>query len=430
MARRAITINPDNIDPIDGAVQDDRMSIADQLGEVLEGLSGIDQGSIQGILYRIPVPNGKFEWIRDVYPPFDLSDIMRSLKEEIGGGDYALRIRAEGKIRKTINFSIMKERNHQSLMTKDTNNDGMMTMFQMMMAMQNENARASQAAADRQMQMMMQSNQQSTQMMLGMVTAMQGNREKMSDVIPLFAAMRPEPVQSGGMKEAIETLVSAKALFSDSSGSGGAGFDPEGSMIENGVKMIGPLIGGVQRMLENRRADPQQQIQQVQTVTPVPEQVFSLPANPSPPVPSASPYPVLDLIGPEVLFLFQRGRSFELAAETAMALIDEAQVPEEQINELVAAFTVSSDWIADFAKYGVDLSSNRGWADGFLNTLLQLYTDTDGELPDSGRGRGRETDPQYHGASSETGLAVDVGTQPVNEPLPGTGAKGLSGGSE
>jgi hypothetical protein len=73
MARRPSNVLPDFMgDPLTQAVRDDREAIGEALADALENLANLDQGTIKGILYRIPIQNGKYEWIKDVYPPFDI----------------------------------------------------------------------------------------------------------------------------------------------------------------------------------------------------------------------------------------------------------------------------------------------------------------------------------------------------------------------
>lgn len=103
------------VDPIDAAIADDREGLASELSSVLEGLEGIASDQIYGIVYKIPAGNGKFQFVKNVYPPFDTSEIMSVLQDEYGGGDYQLRVMVEKRIRKNINFSIIQPKTSNPL---------------------------------------------------------------------------------------------------------------------------------------------------------------------------------------------------------------------------------------------------------------------------------------------------------------------------
>lgn len=390
-------------DPLDDAVNADRETIADALSGVLEALSGVDQGTIKGILYRIPVPNGKYEWIRDVYPPFDLSDIMRSLKEDIGGGDFALRIMAEGKPRKTIHFSIMKEK--QPLMTEKQNGGDTMMLIQMMMQQSAEASRQAQAAADRQMQMMMAGNQQSTQMMLGLVTAMMGGREKVADLVPLFAAMQQKP-DNGGLLETLTVLKSAKEIFGGEPAA--EKFNPD-DLVGSALKLAGPIAGAVGRAFSNRGGQGEAaEAPQDPGGHPPP---LMLPSAPQPAPGGTGQYPVLDLIRDDVLFMFKRNHDPARAADVVYDTIEAANVSEDALNELVAAFTLSPDWLTDLANEGIDLRSRPEWAQQFLTALVGIHTDALSE------------DDDFEGATRDAANAGDHEASSAGRLPPNAGAE-------
>lgn len=407
MARRPIVIHPEQTDPLDDAVSDDRLNIADDLANALEALRPADQGSVKGILYRVPAGNGKYEWIREVYPPFDMNGIMQALKEEFGGGDFCLRLMADGKIRKNINFAIVKDKTPLLAPQGFGGGGDMMTMFQMMMSMQNQSAQAAQAAADRQMQMLMASNQQSTQMMLGMVTAMTGNREKMSDIIPMFAALKPDN-PGGGMKEAVETMVLMKGILNGDPEK--PGFDAD-DIVGSVLKLGGPIVGAVGKAFSERRGTA---TNPAPVYEPPPESGQLMLPQSAPP--SESGNLVLDTIRDDVLHCFRRGHDPERAAELVYDTIEAAGVTEGQINELVAAFAVSADWLGELAANGIDLRGNPEWAEQFLQALIRVHSDAVSGSDDfEGQERGA-ANPGAHGAAGAGGLNGDAGSQPGREP--------------
>jgi len=410
MARRSGYVLP--LDPIDDAMREDRQTLADNLTEALAQLSDVEQGALKGILYRIPIPNGKYEWIRDVYPaappspPFDMSDIMRSLKEEIGGGDYALRLMADNKVRRTVHFSIMRDRVDPAAAAKKDEGTSL-SMFQLMMTQQADSRREAQASADRQMQMMQQANQQTMQMFAAMssqttaiLTAMMANREKVTDLVPLFSAMQPP---QGGMKDAVETLVALKGLLPGEGG--GGGFDPD-DLVGSAVKLAGPLLAAGGRMLQQRQAAGHEALAE-------PAQALALPGAPGPLQLTMNPAPddpverVLRHIRDDVLFMFRRYDP-ELAAEAVYARIEAAGVGEQELNDLVAAFYASPDWIEDLAARGLDLRSDRAWAADFLQGLVAVHTSpVPGGGDDHTGGNGGSTpDAGEDGAPGAGGIAA------------------------
>lgn len=403
MARRpTMSVRPDFLsDPLDDAVTQDRESIADALLQTLEQLGSVDQGTIKGILYRIPIPNGKYEWIRDVYPPFDMSEIMRSLKEDIGGGDFALRIMAEGKVRKTLHFAIMKDK--MPLVAPQKDGSDMMAMFGMMMQLQT-------ASSDRMMQMMMNSQQSQSSLLAAVLPAMMGGREKAADFIPLLAAMRGNEPPGNPMKEALETLTMAKGLFAGS-GEGGPGFDAD-DLVGSVLKIAGPVAGAVGRAIQDRRAQngavaesPVQSESAAPLMIPAPRPELHDP-NPAKP---ASRFPILDLIREDVLFMFKRNHDPARAAEVVFDTMDAHDVAEDDINGLVAAFSLSPDWLAELASEGIDLRSRPEWAEQFINALVLIHANAGGDDDAGERDEGRAPDVGDDGETGARRLAANGG---------------------
>lgn len=391
-------------DPIADAMVNDAEGIAEGLTALLDNLRDFDQGSIKGILYRKPKNGlGKFEWIEELAPPFDMNSVFAEMKERFNGGDFQLRIFAGGRIRKNIDFSIAPDTTRlvQRPEDKKDSSDMMFGMFQLM-------STQAQASSDRQMQMMMAMQQQaressdrSMQMMMAMMTGLMGNQGKPTDLIPLFAAMQ-EGKSSGGMKEMVETMVALKTLVSPAEEK--AGFDPE-DMVGSLVKLAGPVAGAIGKgigALSNRGQGPQAAPQGYE---PNPAEPLALPGPaPSQPPPEGQAgglpaNPLLNLIRPDILYFYQRGHDPSKAADSIYDVIEAALVQgvitEDHLNELVSAHALSADWLSDLAAQGLDLRGNPQWADKLLSELIAIHLeslggDDSGELDlpgddDSGR---------------------------------------------
>ena len=377
--------------PIDEAVREDRVGIAGTLTEVLDSLRDFDQGSIKGILYRKPRNGlGKYEWIEEIVPPFDINAMHAEMKDRFNGGDFQLRIFAEGRIRKNIDFSIAPDTTRLTPKPEDKkdSSDMMFGMFQLM-------STQAQASSDRQMQMMMAMQQQaressdrSMQMMMAMMTGLMGNQGKPTDLIPLFAAMQ-ENKGGGGMKEMVETMVALKTLVSPSEEK--AGFDPE-DMVGSLVKLAGPVAGAIGKGIGAMTNRGQGSQTPPQGYEPNPAEPLALPAGPQQPAlppplegpaggPAASP--LLNLIRPDILYFYQRGHDPAKAADSIYDVIEAALVQgvitEDQLNDLVSSYALSEDWLSDLAAQGIDLRGNRAWADKLISELVAIHTGA-GEL--------------------------------------------------
>jgi hypothetical protein len=414
--RRGSRSNDDtdhNDDPIDDVVMNDRKNIAAEFGDILEGLSGVDQGAIKGVLYKVPPGQAKYEFIKEVLPPFDIVAIMNDLRETHGGGDYQLRLFVNGRIKKNVNFSIAKTSTSDNPLIRNGGNN--MDFIQIMLTQQNQ-ARAEQAAlADRQrsdMQLMLTTMMQSAaaqqtamMQMMGMILpAMMGGKEKTSELLTAFAALQGN--KGGGMDETLGLLKTAKDLFSGGSKEDLA--ENAGDLIGEGLKLAGPLIGSLAKGLENRRA--QNPIVQGGMQAPgvfIPPQPamlpMSVPAEARPDVPvvetgeQKSRFPILDVIKEDVLFLFKRGHDPDLAAEVVLETLEKASIDEAALFELIAAFHASPNWIEELASEGIDLRSNPLWANQFLTALVQLYSDNAGDDDRSDGGEGGAPNNVDHG---------------------------------
>lgn len=436
------TINPGMVeprtDPLDEAVIIDQEGIAGNLTEVLEKLSAYDSSSIKGVLFQKPKNGvGKFEWIEEISPPFDMSGIMQELKERFGGGDFRLSIFAGGKVRKHIEFSIVREKTTLVAPPK-TGDDNMMMFMQMMMNNQQESARESRAAADRQMQMMMQMQNQSSEnsrnsmtAIVTMMTAGMGNQPKVTDFLPMMM----NKGESGSLKEMVETLVALKGITEPAA----PGFDAD-NIVGSVLKIAGPVAGAIGKAASGVMERRQQGQQQSQTIQ-LQEQPTSLefPTLPGPqaqnptqalPAPVGGPAALIALIRPDVNYFFGRRHDVELAAEAVYGVIsaglDSGQVTESDLNDMVTAFMGSPDWVGELAGAGVDLRADPAWAQSFLFALVAEHTnagsDPGGEFdPDQGnddfrRPNGGGPDLGADGQAQPPGLNLDEGASIGCEP--------------
>lgn len=395
------------VNPIDETMFLDAQGIAGDLGEILDALSGFDSGAIKAILYRKPSNGiGKYEIIEECPLPIDMSAIVSDLKERFGGGSYQLRIMAQGRVRKNIDFDIVKEKTP----AVQQKNDSMGEMFPLLITMMN-------GSADRQMQMMMQMSQQTqamfaqmnqsqTAMMTALVPAMMGNREKASDIIAMVSALKGD--DKGGMAGIVETIKAVREILP---GSEGGGFDPEGSLIENGLKLAGPVLGALSRNLEARRDAAPQGFAPPAPVHVAPRIAAPVAVEPAhvisvaEPVAPVEPHPLIAEIADDVLAHFKKRRDPDFAAEMVYDLIAERPNLGAEIDELVAAFTVSTDWLSDLAAQGLDLRAAPEWANAFLQGLIGQHAGIDGDDDAPERGSGGVGDLAGHAAVVAAGIA-------------------------
>lgn len=414
-------------DPVNAALRGDRENMAEELQEVLASLSGFDQESIKGILYSAPRANGRWEFIQDLAPPYDLTDIMNMCKEEFGGGDYVFRLMVDGKIKKTFFFSIKREKNEALNGRIAGRGDDQVNMFQLMMAQQAEARQDAQAANDRMMQMMLQSNQQTMQMFAAMsqqsstmMTAMLGGREKVTDFLPMIAAMNKG--QGGGIKETLDALVIAKGLFQGDGGEkdDAPGFDAD-NVVGSLVRMAGPVASAISRAvgrgggqaqpnpaaLDYTGADPEP-VAPLTFPGPAPTAAIAPPIVPRDTIDAAGygRFPVLAAVRDEVVLMFSKGYSPRTAAAAIYDRVVELGVTEDQLGELVVAFTSSPDVLGELAAAGIDLRARPDWAGEFFQELVACHAeagddDDDGDAePDTLGGDQHPAGPRRRAANA------------------------------
>lgn len=407
--KRTIVIDADVQEPdaIDRVREENVETIAEELSSAIQSMSAFDDSKVKAHLYKKERGGNKRSWVCEYYPPFDEVEIFRDMRERYNGGDFELRFMVSGKpgVQALVSFSVMpgpvkpeRERSDAGEMVP--------LMLQMM-----------QGSSDRQMQMIMQMNQQSQQMFAQMnasqaqlmqvlIPAMMGGREKTSELMQAFAALRgKDDGPLSGMAGVFAAMKEAKGLFAPERDD--VDFDPDDSLVKNAIKLGGPLVAAVGDALRARQAQPVQ-LAAVEYATAAPA-----PSQPSPQLPSpafgevmpagvlrkSSRFALVDLVAKDVLFHFERGRTPEFAAEAVYALIEEARAPQGWIDELTAAFAISTDWLADLAGEGIDLRANPEWAQRFLTELVQLHADAQGELSDSQREDGSGTNAEPDGGA-------------------------------
>lgn len=433
--RRRTAVDEDgellNLDPLDAATFSDQIETAGELSGMFDALRAYDQNTIKGVLFRKP-PNGlgKYEWIEDLGWPFDMSAIMGSLKAHWGGGAYRLQILAgtPQKTRKVVEFNIADD--GKSKTGTDPFGMGSPNMMMAFMQMQQENSRMAQAAADRQSNMMMTMMQNSTQQMIGMMTAVMGNREKAADFLPLLTAIRGDEPKRDSIKDTVETFATLKGLFKDGDTSGLGGLDADG-LVDGALKFAGPIAGAIGKAFEargrrlNGPSSPDGSDAASEALTGLEPAARPLmlarPATPALVTPREHPeeptgrFPILNAVRPDIAYFFGRRHDPELAAEAVVSVLADVPGAEEMVNELVRSFAVSSDWKADLAAEGIDLRADPEWADHFLAALVSEWTDLERDTDHPERGAGDADDAEGDGEAGAAGVAGDGGPQSGGE---------------
>jgi hypothetical protein len=415
-------------DPINETMKQETQGVADELADVLEGFRGIDQGEIKGILFRIPKAGGKFEWIKELLPPFNMSEIMEDLKNTFGGGDYRLSLMVKGKLRKNLQFSIAADPQARNPLVTETRKDNDMMMLIMNMQQQSSDRmmQMMQAMNTSQMNAAAQSNQSMMQLMTVLIPAMVGGKEKTTDLITAFAAINGQK-EGGGLADTLAMLKTAKDLFAP--GETPNLGDGEEGLVSQGIKLAGQLIPAALRALPQGGSAPAPQAiyptMPPQAALPPPigsQPMVNGPGSETLPEagsPGTGRFPVLDHIREDVMFLFKRGHSPVTAAEVVLDTLDKAQVTDEQVFELITAFQAAGPgWIDELASEGIDLRSNPEWAFAFLGQLIQLYTSDDGDDDHSERGGGSPADNGNHGEPVADGIAQFVNSRASEDPNP------------
>jgi hypothetical protein len=120
----------------------------------------------------------------------------------------------------------------------------------------------------------------------------------------------------------------------------------------------------------------------------------------------------LDLVKPHVAYFFNAHLDPGLAAEAIADIMQRADVAEEDVSGLVAAFSLSPDWLADLAAQGLDLRSDPEWANSFLRELVALWTDSDRDGDHSPGPGGSAPDPKDDAGAGAPGVKVNGHSRP------------------
>jgi hypothetical protein len=425
MARRAapqVIIEPED-DPVNDALSADASSGGAELLETLDELRSAGSSNIDILVYRLGKGGvrGSWDYCTTVVPPIEITDLMSSLKDEYGAGDYGLRIRVDRKLKTTKYISIAA--GNIKPPEKNVFGDGNMLQFMMM---QQSEARREQADMQRFMMQQQQASSDRMMQLLGAlapaaIAAFTGGKDKTSEVM---AALGPYINRQEGdsTEKTLAMLKTAKELFGGDSPKDG---DDTQELISNGVKLIGPGLKAIGDMVSRGRGQP--------AALPAADGGERVAADtgalmlgapefrPSPAtIPAGAPleyaardpskYPVLDLIRQDVLFLYGRGHDPEKAADLVYDTIDAHEVPEDDINALAAAFAISPDWLADLAAEGIDLRERPEWAQAFLGALLNIHANLDAEDERSGGREGGLPDAGKDGEAGEAGPARSADT--------------------
>lgn len=413
MARARTTIIEDVSDPMADAVAKDTQRLADNLNEALEELSEFTDTGTQMKIYKVPRGGAKYEWCFDVTPPINSADLMDELKEKYGPGDYVIRVYVAGKAgcKAQRNFSIAGTR--EVARVGNSGGDGMKEFFPLLISQMNSSK--GDMMAMMQMQMQMQASQQAaaaaaaqnnTQMMLGMMTAMMGAREKPGELIAAFAPLMAP--KSNGFGEMVEIMKAVKEL------SGGGGGDSNDDIMTTVIKSIGPALpqlagaaaDGISAMRDRQRNASVEHLHDVPVHGPAAHPAMIAPPTDQPP--QVGKYPLLAAIREDVLFYFKRAADPEFAAEGVLAVMDKAGFTEHDLQPIIVAFSTSANWIDDLASEGIDLRSNPVWAQSFLNAIIAEYIE---EGDDQQRASGGATDNGDHGGPGKDGQSDTTDSQ-------------------
>jgi len=244
-----------------------------------------------------------------------------------------------------------------------------------------------------------QSSQNMMQMMMTMMTTLvpvlAGNKTDPIAIVQAMAALNSDKPTSAPMTEMIQTMVAMKELIGD----GGSGGDD--SFLGGAAKALLPMLAKGAEGMVNRQPSPLNTMVQTH-----PDPIRSLQPSPPLPMPMMHPNPtapamppsmaamfegrdatetsepknrIVALIKEDVLYFAKRGHDPAMSAGAILDVIDSADVPDNEILELVVSFQSSQDWIADLAAEGVDLTSKREWAQQLLEELVKQYAETQDE---------------------------------------------------
>lgn len=381
--------------PIDEAMIADEAHVAEELAGILEATKGFEVSQIKGNLYQKPQNGqGPWSWCDDVYPPWNLSQIFQDMRERFGPGFYQLRIYANGKIRKNVDFSIAKEK---TTLAAAPSNNAQSSQFSDMLLLMMQNSRD---AADRQMNMMQAMSKQTTDLLAAILPAMAGGGgNRASETVALIAALKDAGGSGGGIKDTLEAMAAFKTLLGHSSDDGegrGEAVDLD-DLAGTAVRLIGPGVKALGDYLQRSR-DPAASEGGAPsangTAAPGAGGQLALGAPPS-------RHPLLDLVRDDVNYMFKRGFDPAKAADLVYDIIVANEVAEEEINALATLFALSPNGLEDLAREGIDFRSAPGWANAFFAELVAIHR---GERDDPAGPGGGQADVAENGSAGAVGI--------------------------
>ncbi len=397
-AKTAVLEIEPRTDAIDDVIMDEREKTAGDAADILAELRSIATSDSHIKIYKLPKNGGGWEYIKKLMPPFNMDALLDDLQDEWGGGNYMVRVLADGKIVAGKQIAIAGPPKVPGL--ADTGRSQSDTLMPMLI----RQMETSKSDSMNMMTMMMQANQQASQnnmqMMMGMITAIlpviAGGKTDPMQIVQAMAALNADKPQQAPMTEMIQNMVAMKELLGDGGSSGG-----DDSFLGGAAKALLPMLAKGMEGAANRQPGPMNTmlanhpdpIRSLQPSAPIsmPPMMRSNPIPPMPPVlfgtspPASVSPPVADgnrivaLIGEDVLYFAKRGHDPATAAGMILDVIDSADIPENEILELVVSFQSSQDWIADLASQGVDLSVHRQWAEQLLEELVKQYAEDQGQ---------------------------------------------------
>lgn len=393
-------------DPIEAANEAATARLAEDLAAASDQLEALGpDDNVKGTVFRIAT-NGKWENCDNFSPPFNTDAILDSTREEYGPGNYEFRVFAKGRIFKNFPFAIAKPRHTPAPTAAPAPPAGGLDTTALITMMMQQGQQSNQ----QMMQMFMAMNQSQTAMLTAILPALAGGKESTSELLKSFAVLQAKPEKAAGLLDNIETIKAIKDLFG---GGDGGGVDLSDDLVGGLGKLAGPVLAALGRA---GQAQPQQVVQ-VEPFQPSGDGVVTfLPpagdglvvsrADAGDPPNQAARFPALARVADDVLYAFGRRLAPDLAADLVAAALDREDVGEDDIHGLVAAFTLSADWIEDLAQDGIDLRSDRQWAGELLDALVTVYTDPGPDGADSGRGTGSAGDARQDGGPGAGGVAV------------------------
>lgn len=397
---------PVNADPLDDAISTDAKQDANELSDVLDSIRSLTGSGIKVNIYRINQLTQSWEYCFAIAPPFDTNELMVKIREDWGPANYALRVQDDnGKILKTRKFAIAGDKKTTAALSPNGGGlGGSADTLRMFMEMNNA-ARADnnnmmmmlmqqqQAAAQMQMQMMQQSSQQ----MMTMITAIIGQPKDTpaSMIAALAGAKEMFSPPEGGLEKTLATIKAVKEIMP-----GGDGGDD--SLLGVAKAVIPSVLGAVGNLTAGAGAQGVQA--RPALISPQTAPAIAGPQAPPPAQVEGQPDTLLAMIGPDILFLAERGYDPDSAADILAERLDKLGKGYSDVVATVAAYAPHGErWLDALAADGLDLRQYAQWFVDVLQSLQSAYAD-DGGADDPGTGEvGGGSDTGDNAEAGETG---------------------------